>query len=71
MFVKTLSKYKKWTPIKHSVIKDDAMANEIHTKGYVVIPFLIGLEPPIVSFQNSCQSGLNGLNSTPQNLVQE
>lgn len=42
MFVKTLSKYKKWTPIKHSVIKDDAMANEIHTKGYVVIPFLNG-----------------------------
>lgn len=40
MPVKTTTKYKNWQPIKHNVIKNAALANTIHEKGYSVIPFL-------------------------------
>jgi hypothetical protein len=40
MPVKTLTTYKNWKPILHSVIKDGSLANIIHEKGYAVIPFL-------------------------------
>jgi len=40
MRVKILEPYKHWKPVKHSVIKNDALAEQIHESGYAVIPFL-------------------------------
>ena len=40
MAVQTLSNYKNWKPVLHSVIKDKSLAEEIHEKGFAVRPFL-------------------------------
>jgi hypothetical protein len=40
MPVKRITTYKDWSPIKHSVIKNEGLANRLHEKGYAVIPFL-------------------------------
>lgn len=40
MHVKILEPYKNWKPVKHSVIKNNALADQIHESGYAVIPFL-------------------------------
>lgn len=40
MHVKIPESYKHWKPVKHSVIKNDVLAERIHEYGYAVIPFL-------------------------------
>lgn len=40
MHVKILEPYKNWKPVRHHVIKSDALADQIHESGYAVIPFL-------------------------------
>ncbi len=40
MPIKRIDIYKSWSPIKHSVIKDETLANHIHEKGYAIVPFL-------------------------------
>lgn len=38
--IRITDSYKNWRPVFHQVIKDDALAQTIHEKGYAVIPFL-------------------------------
>ncbi|MBL4709573.1 MAG: phytanoyl-CoA dioxygenase family protein [Flavobacteriales bacterium] len=40
MQVKILQQYKKWKPLKNSVIKDNNLSEIIHESGYKVLPFL-------------------------------
>jgi hypothetical protein len=40
ILVKKINTYKRWEPVRHSVFKDDILAQTIHEKGYAVIPFL-------------------------------
>jgi Phytanoyl-CoA dioxygenase (PhyH) len=40
MPVKTITNYKNWKPIFHSVMKDETLAQTIHEKGYVVVSLL-------------------------------
>ncbi|MCC6371008.1 MAG: phytanoyl-CoA dioxygenase family protein [Bacteroidia bacterium] len=38
--VRTLNTYKNWKPVFHSVVKNQALAQTLHEKGYAVLPFL-------------------------------
>lgn len=49
MRVKILESYKHWKPVTHSVIKDDALADQIHVHGYAVIPFLDSTQLQLIS----------------------